>query len=112
MTEANTMRVRWEPYDEGDESDGDIVCGEEGCSDYRVIAQAVDRAMGEMIVNDVVAHDGLEAEVRRLRKVNEKALAALRFAQSFRAISPGSALAQSIGDAIRLAEKGVNDGGQ
>lgn len=52
--------LRWEP-NEIDDDEGDIVCEEHGYSNFRVIAQCVDKDMGEMIVNDVSAHDALLA---------------------------------------------------
>lgn len=56
----NPLNLRWE-RDEPDGDCGDLVVGNEGCSDYRVLAQCVDKDIGEMIINDVLAYDALKA---------------------------------------------------
>ena len=61
----NPNNLRWCSNDDlDDESDGAIIVGEEGCKDFAVIAQMVDPIMGEMIINDVLAHDPLMAAAR------------------------------------------------
>lgn len=89
------LNLRWESYDEeqSDGSEGDIVVGYYGSSDFRIIAQAVDKDMGEMIVRDVLAHDTLTSRCDRLAvDLAEKTAANERLVEACRAVCehPGS----------------------